>query len=59
MNIKGNLKDNKPERRFRQTCRVVGMSRVRPSIEILTAILMAANRRLLFPITVCRALFMD
>lgn len=42
-----------------RTCRVVGMSKPRPSTEILTAILMPANRRLLFPITDCRALFRD
>lgn len=42
-----------------RTCRVVGMSKPRPSTEILTAMLMPANRRLLFPITYCRALFRD
>lgn len=35
------------------------MSKPSPSTEILTAILMPANRRLLFPMTDCRALFRD
>jgi len=39
------------------TCRVVGISRPRPSMEILTEILMPANLRLLFPITDTRFLF--
>ena len=39
------------------TCRVVGMMRLRPSMEMLTAMLMPAKRRLLFPMIDCRALF--
>lgn len=34
------------------------MSRLRPSIEMLTAMLIPAKRRLLFPMMDCRALLM-